>query len=59
MNDESKVAKNEALVQLRRIADILERIERQQDEYFAVDLSARYPFGKPTDRWARPRRGVA
>jgi methylation protein EvaC len=24
-----------------------------------AEFAARYPFGKPTDRWAKPRRGAA
>jgi len=53
MSTNTTIAKNEALEQLRRIAEVLERIEKQQDEYFGVDLTARYPFGKPIDRWRR------
>ena len=45
--------KSMAIALLERIADTLERLEKQQDDYFAVDLRARYPFGKPMDRWRR------
>jgi hypothetical protein len=45
--------KTHAIALLKRIATTLERIEQQQDEYFAVDPAARYPFGKPIDRWRR------
>ena len=45
--------KSMAIALLERIAATLERLEKQQDEYFAVDLTARYPFGKPMDRWRR------
>jgi|tagenome__1003787_1003787.scaffolds.fasta_scaffold15879414_2 hypothetical protein len=45
------------LIQLTRIAARLERLERRLDEFFTVFLNARFPYGKPTDRWRR--RGAA
>lgn len=43
--------------QLRKIAASLERLERRFDEFARVYLNARFPYGKPEDRWRR--RGAA
>jgi hypothetical protein len=40
-----------ATQQLRRIADALERLLRIHDEGTGAALNARFPYGKPTDRW--------
>ena len=40
------------------IADLLREVaamRRQLDEFFGVYLNARFPYGKPSDRWARRR----
>ncbi len=51
---------NDDAQQLARIAAALERLERRFDEFARVFLEARFPFGQPTDRWARRRgRGAA
>jgi excisionase family DNA binding protein len=42
-----------AVTELRRIADALERLLQLYDERAAVELNARFPFGRPTDRWRR------
>jgi hypothetical protein len=39
--------------QIERLIRVLERIARTVDEYCGADLNARYPHGKPTDRWGR------
>ena len=36
-----------------RIAESLERLERRLDEFFKVVLDAKFPHGRPTDRWRR------
>jgi hypothetical protein len=53
-------ARAAALRELARIAAAVERIERRLecqdrrlDEFFRVYLNARFPYGKPTDRWGR------
>ena len=38
---------------LLRIEASLKRIEKLFDEFAGVLLNARFPYGKPTDRWAR------
>jgi hypothetical protein len=45
--------KTGAVAELRRIADALEHLVRLYDERAAVELNARFPFGRPTDRWRR------
>jgi hypothetical protein len=39
--------------QLARIEASLKRLERLFDEFAGVFLNAKFPYGKPTDRWAR------
>jgi hypothetical protein len=38
---------------LDRIAEQGERLETRLDEFFKTYLDARFPHGKPTDRWGR------
>jgi len=45
--------KPSAVTELRRIADALERFVRLYDDRAAVDMNAKYPFGRATDRWRR------
>jgi len=45
--------------QLLRIAASLERLERRFDEFAATYLDAKFPYGRPVDRWGRRRRGAA
>jgi hypothetical protein len=51
--DSQQPDKPSAVTELRRIADALERFLRLYDERASVELNARYPFGRPTDRWRR------
>ena len=51
MNDNPKVTQLVEL--LERIATALERIDRTLDEHAGAHLNARYPYGRPTDRWRR------
>lgn len=46
--------RDEALKLLQRIAEAVERMERNQDDFYRVFLNGRFPFGKPDDRWKRP-----
>jgi hypothetical protein len=39
--------------ELARIRASLERLESRFDEFCRVYLDARFPFGKPVDRWRR------
>jgi len=39
--------------QLDRLAVALERLEQRLDQFFGAYLNARFPYGKPTDRWKR------
>ena len=62
VRDNVRPDKREAVELLTRIADTLdrlvtsqERLERLVDEFMAVDLDSRFPFGQGTDRWARRR----
>ena len=44
------------LIPLLRRADRRDTDEaRRRDEYRAAYLDARFPYGKPTDRWSRRR----
>jgi hypothetical protein len=43
--------------ELARIAAALERLERRLDDFFGAYLDAKFPFGRPVDRWRR--RGAA
>jgi hypothetical protein len=38
---------------LREVCDAIERLDEKLDEFFRVLLNAKFPYGKPTDRWAR------
>jgi hypothetical protein len=38
---------------LERLIRAIERLDRRLDQFFGVFLNARFPCGKPTDRWAR------
>ena len=38
---------------LAAILAALQRLERRFDEFAKVYLDARFPHGKPTDRWGR------
>jgi hypothetical protein len=62
VRDNVRPDKREAVELLTRIADTLdrlvtsqERLEQLVDEFMAVYLDARFPFGQGTDRWARHR----
>ena len=48
---------NELTEALQRVVIALARLERRLDEFADVYLNARFPYGKPTDRWRR--RGAA
>jgi hypothetical protein len=39
--------------QLERLITAVERLERKLDEFCGAFLNARFPFGRPTDRWRR------
>ena len=39
--------------QIERLIQTIERFEKRFDEFAATLLNARFPFGKPTDRWRR------
>jgi hypothetical protein len=39
--------------ELRRIRLAIERLDQHFDEFAGVFLNAKFPYGKPTDRWAR------
>jgi len=41
---------------LERIAQCLEAIDSKVDEFAGALLNAKFPYGQPTDRWARRRR---
>ena len=45
--------KDPVLEELRRIGDEQRRLRRMFDEAIGAYLRAKFPFGKPTDRWAR------
>ena len=42
-----------ALQLLTSILEVLKRIENNQDEYARTVLNARFPYGKPVDKWGR------
>jgi hypothetical protein len=52
LGDDSRV---QALAELRAIRERLEAIYELLDEFVRVFLHAKFPYGKPTDRWERPR----
>jgi hypothetical protein len=39
--------------ELERIARSLERLEQRFDEFARAFLNARFPHGRPVDRWGR------
>ena len=59
MRDNKAIARNDrppsgaALELLQRIAEAIERMERNQDNFYRAFLNARFPFGKPSDKWRR------
>ena len=48
-------ARAQALAELRAIREELVALRKLFDEFAGVFLNARFPYGKPTDRWERPR----
>jgi hypothetical protein len=52
-NNQQSDNRTSAVTELRRIADALGQLVRLYDERTAAELNARYPFGKPADRWRR------
>jgi hypothetical protein len=38
---------------LQDVCDAIERLDKKFDEFARVFLNAKFPYGKPTDRWAR------
>jgi hypothetical protein len=38
---------------LARILERLERLDDRLEDFARVHLNARFPYGRPTDRWAR------
>jgi hypothetical protein len=38
---------------LRDVCDAIERLDAKFDEFARVFLNAKFPHGKPTDRWGR------
>lgn len=53
MHDQKKIPHEQQDERLDRILRALERLERRFDEFAGVYLRAKFPFGKPTDRWRR------
>ena len=47
--------KREALAELRAIRAELAALRRLFDAFAGAFLNAKFRFGKPTDRWTRPR----
>jgi hypothetical protein len=43
----------ELLEEQRATREAVERLDQRLDEFAGVLLNAKFPFGKPTDRWAR------
>lgn len=39
--------------QIERLIRTIERFEKRFDEFAAAFLNARFPYGKPVDRWRR------
>lgn len=39
--------------QIERLIAAIERFERKCDEFFGSYLNAKFPYGKPVDRWSR------
>jgi hypothetical protein len=39
--------------QIERLIQTLERFDKRFDEFAAAFLNARFPYGKPVDRWRR------
>jgi hypothetical protein len=39
--------------QIERLIRAIERFEKRFDEFAAAFLNARFPYGKPVDRWRR------
>jgi hypothetical protein len=46
---------DKALEEMRAIRVELAALRRLFDEFAGVFLNAKFPYGKGTDRWARPR----
>jgi hypothetical protein len=44
---------DEYLDELRQIRREQAELRRRLDEFFGVFLNAKYPYGRPTDRWRR------
>jgi hypothetical protein len=38
---------------VERLITAVERMERRLNEFFGAYLNAKFPYGKPTDRWRR------
>lgn len=45
--------KQDALALLKTIAERLEQLDERLDDFCRAHLNARFPYGKPTDRWRR------
>ena len=48
-------SRGQALAELRAIHETLEAIHALLDHFASVYLKARFPYGKPSDRWDRRR----
>ena len=51
MNDTDRIQQNQTLAILARLERRLARLERLLDEGIGAYLNAKFPYGKPTDRW--------
>jgi hypothetical protein len=41
------------LEQIERLIRVIERLEERFDQFAGAFLNARFPYGKPVDRWRR------
>ena len=46
-------AERDGPAQIERLVTAIERLERRFDEFAGAFLNAKFPYGKPTDRWPR------